>query len=127
MLPWKLKRFLVVSSVSIFVASVLIPLSSYAAGDPKAGKKIFETVCFACHGMDGKPMIPGLPDFTKGEAADGKKLADKTDAELAKSIKEGRMQPKTPGAPPMPPFGGGSPLNDKQLSDVIAYIRSLKK
>lgn len=100
---------------------------SLAGGDPAKGKAIFEGVCIACHGPNGNAMIPGVPSFAKNEAAKGKKLSDRSDAQLKESIKTGFPNPSTPGAPPMPPYGGGAPLNDQQLDDVIAYIRSLAK
>lgn len=100
---------------------------SLAAGDPAKGKAIFEGVCIACHGQGGNAMIPGVPSFAKNEAAKGEKLSDRTDAQLKESIKNGFPNPSTPGAPPMPPYGGGAPLDDQQLSDLIAYIRSLAK
>ncbi len=120
MLTDSLKTLIIVVAVSIFIVmgfqSVVI-----AGGDAAAGKAIYDGVCAACHGADGNAMIPGVPSFAKGERL------DKDDATLAKSIKDGIMAPKNPAAPPMPPYGGGAPLDDKQLADVIAYIRSLAK
>ncbi len=97
------------------------------AGDPEAGKAIYEGVCVACHGAGGNAVIPGVPSFAKGEAAGGKKLSEVSDEQLKNSIKTGFPSPSTPGAPPMPPYGGGAPLDEKQLADLIAYIRSLAK
>ncbi len=96
-----------------------------AKGDPQAGKAIYDGICVACHGADGNAMIPGVPSFAKGEAAGGKKLSERSDEELRESIVKGIQKPAVPGAPPMPPYGGGAPLDDKQLDDLIAYIRSL--
>lgn len=112
----------------IFVLTIAIAISlafsvSYAGGDAAAGKAVFEANCGSCHGMDGNAMIPGVPSFAKGEAAGGKKLADRSDADLTKSIKEGIATPSTPGAPPMPALG----LSDGDIANVIAYIRTLKK
>lgn len=96
-------------------------------GNPEAGKAIYEGVCIACHGAGGNALIPGVPSFAKDEAAGGKKLSQRSDAQLAGSIKNGFPEPSTPGAPPMPPYGGGAPLDDQQIADLIAYIRSLAK
>ena len=92
-------------------------------GDAKAGKAIFTGAgnCFVCHGITGKPAIPGVPNFSKGERL------EKDNATLMKSIKIGVAKPKSPGAPPMPPYGGGAKLTDSQILDIIAFIRSLKK
>ncbi len=113
--------------IAFGITTVALVGVSFAGGDPAKGKAIYDGVCVACHGQDGNAMIPGVPSFAKNEAAGGKKLSDKSDAELAKAIKEGIMTPSTPGAPPMPPYGGGAPIDDKQMADLIAYIRSLVK
>ncbi|MBI5286240.1 MAG: cytochrome c [Deltaproteobacteria bacterium] len=119
-----LKVFLIILAVLVFGLGVK---SVFAAGNPAEGKKIYMGVnnCHVCHGVDGKPQIPGIPSFAKGESAGGKKLADRKDAELKKSIVEGNMKPSNPTAPPMQPFGGGPKLTDQQMEDVITYIRSL--
>ncbi len=119
-------KILIAASVFAFTF-IAFQSDSLAGGDPAKGKAIYEGVCIACHGQGGQAMIPGVPSFAKNEAAGGKKLSDRSDAELAKSIKEGFMTPSTPGAPPMPPYGGGAPLDDQQMADLIAYIRSLAK
>jgi mono/diheme cytochrome c family protein len=99
-----------------FVTVLTFPIG-YAAGDKAAGKTVYDTNCGACHGVDGNTMIPGVPNFMKGETL------DKSDADLTKSLKEGIMKPQNPAAPPMPPVG----LSDGDIGNVLAYIRSLKK
>lgn len=87
------------------------------AGEIAAGKDIYSTTCIACHGANGKGMIPGVSDLTK---ADGP-LA-KSDAQLSKSIAEGVT---TPGAALTMPANGGYPsLTDSQVASLIAYLRS---
>ncbi|MDH3672425.1 MAG: c-type cytochrome [Gammaproteobacteria bacterium] len=110
-----IKIFVFVLTVA-FVTVLTFPIG-YAAGDKAAGKTVYDTICAACHGVDGNAVIPGVPIFTKGERL------DKGDADLAKSIKEGIMKPQNPAAPPMPALG----LSDDDISNVLAYIRSLKK
>ena len=109
----KIMGFVFVAAlVTVFMFSV----NSYA-GDAAAGKAVFDANCAACHGAGGEAMIPGVPNFAKGERL------DKDDAALTNSIKTGIMAPKNPAAPPMPPLG----LSDGDIANVIAYIRTLKK
>jgi len=88
------------------------------SGDPANGKAVFERYCVACHGAQGKGdgpagqmMTPRPADFTSP------KIKAKPDGELLKSIQDGR--PPTP----MPAFK--SQLTGQQISDVLAYVRSL--
>jgi mono/diheme cytochrome c family protein len=89
-------------------------------GDPAEGKAIYERLCDACHGAQGKGdgpagqmMRPPTADLTSS------KLKDKRDAELFQTIKNGR--PPTA----MAAFKGS--LSDEQIHDLVAYIRSLGK
>lgn len=108
-----LKVFLVVSTVFLSAA--------IAGGNPKEGSMVFDSICSSCHGDKGVTEIPGIPVFSKGERM------NKTDEQLKKSIRNGVNNPNNPAGMTMPPYGGGPALNDKQLTDVIAYIRTLKK
>lgn len=109
-------------SIPIFsVAMVLLQQTAIAGGNPEEGKKIYENICISCHGEGGRPELPGIPVF-----ADGERM-DKTDEQLMKSVKNGVSDPNNPAGQSMPPFGGGPQLNDKQISDVLSYIRTLKK
>lgn len=95
-------------------------LSSTAfAGDAKNGKKVFEQNCASCHGIAGKgdgaaaaALNPKPANFAKAVFKYGSK-----DADLEKTIKNGKGV--------MPKWGGVIP--DKNIKDVIAYIRTLKK
>jgi mono/diheme cytochrome c family protein len=88
----------------------------------KAGKNIFMTVCATCHGVKatgikglGKPLIGSV--FFNGH----------TDAELLKFVQTGRpvTDPLNTTGVPMPARGGRPSLTDTDLTNVIAYIRSL--
>lgn len=120
---------LIIGCLIVFTAVIygLTAEDALAAGDPKAGEKIYNgpNNCHVCHGPQGKAVLPGVPNYSKGEVAGGKKLVDRTDAELKDKIINGTPKPSNPAAPPMPPYGGGPKLTDQQLDDVIAYIRSL--
>jgi disulfide bond formation protein DsbB len=94
------------------------------AGDPAAGKELFASTCSACHGPAGEG-VPGLgKDMTASEF-----IAGKTDAELIAFIKQGRdpSDPLNTTGVAMPPKGGNPALNDQNLTDIIAYIRTLQK
>jgi mono/diheme cytochrome c family protein len=112
------------------VAAVAAPLSAQAAGDAAAGQKTFDTLCWTCHGKTGvgdgpaAPKEPAPRDFTKGEF---KYDADKDgkpggDGDLALIVKNGAAA--YGGSPLMTPWGH---LSDKEIQDVVAYVRSLKK
>ena len=93
-----------------------------SAGDPEAGKELFDQVCIACHGPGGEG-IEGLgKPFTTSEF-----IPQQSDAELLEFIKTGRPvgHPDNTTGVDMPPKGGNPALTDEQLLDIIAYIRSL--
>jgi len=107
---------------AVLLASFLMPVTAAAgdsdnAADIKAGEKLYSQTCVACHGANGKGVLPGVSDFT---SADGP--LTKSDAELNKSITEGRS---TPGAVLSMPAKGGNPsLTDDDILALIAYLRS---
>lgn len=115
----KPKSFLVSAGLFFVVAMSQSPVA--AGVNPAEGRQTFDSICSSCHGDMGVTEIPGIPIFSKGERV------NKTDEQLKKSIKNGVNNPNNPAGMTMPPYGGGPELNDKQLSDVIAYIRTLKK
>lgn len=91
----------------------------YAKGDASSGKKIFATNCASCHGVKGAgdgvaaaALNPKPANFAKGKFKYGS-----TDAALKKIIKSGKGS--------MPPWG--SVLSDKDVDNLIAHIRTLKK
>ncbi len=91
-------------------------------GDPEAGKTQFDMVCIACHGPGGEG-IEGLgKPFTTSEF-----LLTVSDQELLDFIKTGRpiSHPDNTTGVDMPPKGGNPALTDEQLTDIIAYIRTL--
>ena len=105
------------------VFSVVAPFLHGAAnaGNPEAGEAVYSRVCANCHGRDGVTDVPGMPVFANGDRP------DKTDDQLKMSIMRGVNNPDNPAAMSMPPYGGGPALTDKELSDVISYIRTLRK
>jgi mono/diheme cytochrome c family protein len=88
----------------------LAPLQFSIAADYFNGRQVYEMHCQACHGVDGRSMVPGTPDFTNGDAL------FRPDTELFQQIREGKGV--------MPAFRGM--LSDSEIRDVIAYVRSLQ-
>jgi mono/diheme cytochrome c family protein len=104
--------------------SVAAPAASNdAAAFAKArGKAVYSKTCFACHG-EGGVGVEGLgKNWITSEF-----IANSTDQELIDFIKVGRDtdDPMSAGIAPMPPYGGNPMLTDEDLTNVVAYMRSL--
>lgn len=94
------------------------------AGDATVGRELFDKTCLACHG-EGGIGIEGLgKDMTTSEFIKGL-----SDAELLAFIKVGRStsDPANTTGVDMAPKGGNPALDDADLIDIIAYIRTLEK
>jgi len=91
-------------------------------GDPEAGKQQFDMVCIACHGAGGVGVEGLGKPFTTSEF-----LLTVNDTELLEFIKTGRPvgHPDNTTGVDMPPKGGNPALTDEQLTDIIAYVRTL--
>jgi mono/diheme cytochrome c family protein len=95
------------------------------ASDPEAitrGKKVYNS-CMACHGKDATGVKGLGKDLTRSPF-----VKSKTDDQLLAFIKAGRSptDPDNTTKVGMPSKGGNPALNDKQLRDVVAYLRSLQ-
>jgi mono/diheme cytochrome c family protein len=114
------------------IVTMLIGFSGGAfAGDAAAGKPIYDANCSACHGVSGTgdgpvgaALVPPPRDFT---TADFKYDTDGdgspgSDADLKNVIQKGALA--FGGSPLMAPW---PTLNETQIGDIIAHIRSLKK
>ncbi|MDE2059043.1 MAG: cytochrome c [candidate division NC10 bacterium] len=90
--------------------------------DPKAPEK-YTTFCVPCHGPAGKgdglaaaSLNPKPRNFT-----DGKYMNTRTDAQVINVIKNGSAAEKL--SPLM--TGYGSMLNEKEIKEIVAFIRSV--
>lgn len=95
-----------------------------SAGDAAHGKTVFTQTCASCHGPAGQG-IQGLgKDFTKSEF-----VKSQSDQQLVDFIKKGRpaSDPANTTKVDMPPKGGNTALTDKDLLDVVAFVRTLQK
>lgn len=99
----------------------VIPLNVAESGqaNPEAGKMLYATSCQNCHGPTGKGdsemaayLAPPPADLT------AKPTQTKTDAQLRKIIMEGRSGTAMTGY--------AASLNEAQIADLLAYIRSLQ-
>jgi mono/diheme cytochrome c family protein len=86
------------------------------AGAPE-GKPVYVAKCQGCHGAngEGKAAIGKMFSVTM-PVLGSKDIQAKSDADLKKVITEGHGK--------MKPVGG---LEDKQVTDVVAFIRTLKE
>ena len=95
----------------VFAASIACAGICAAAADIARGAQTYAMHCAMCHGPAGQGIQPGTPKFNRGE-----KLLQ-SDLALVNSIRSGR------GA--MPGFAGM--LRDREILDVIAYLRTLQR
>ena len=104
-----------VMAVVLLAASVSI--SARPAGDPAAGKDVFLKKCKTCHGEDGHGN-EGMAKLLKTTITplDSDEVQKKSDAEIKQVIVEGKGK--------MKPV---KDLSDADISNVIAFVRTLKK
>ncbi len=81
------------------------------AADITRGGQTYAMHCAMCHGPAGQGIQPGAPKFNRGERM------MQSDLMLLNSVRMGR------GA--MPGFMGV--IRDRDILDVIAYIRTLQR
>ncbi len=116
-------RSLVACAIALPIVAVFAMASpAHAAkGDAAKGKAIYEKSCAMCHGSLAakKPTLPNAADFFKGSFPRTKG----NDKELDKMIKLGGAGYGKGASPQMPPQA----ISEKERTDVIAFIKSLKK
>lgn len=114
-----------ISWLTLCVALAVFELAGIAsgAGDVAKGKAKYQELCATCHGASGKgdgPAAVGLPTKPRNhtDAAYMNKLKDQQVFDMIK--KGGQAMGKSPLMP-----AWGSQLNDEQIRDLVAYIRTL--
>lgn len=96
----------------LVAAALLACMSALAfASDIYSGREVYDMHCQTCHGIDGQPMEPGVPDFSRGDSL------YVPDVELVQRLRGGSEH--------LPSFRGL--LTDEELRDVVAYIRTLQR
>jgi mono/diheme cytochrome c family protein len=81
------------------------------AGDVFKGQELYTQYCQACHGMDGRGMMPGTRDFTRGDGL------LRNDTQIHESIRTGKNG--------MPSFRGI--LTDREILDIISHLRTYQR
>lgn len=94
----------------ILAAALSLVGATALASDPIRGSDLYRTHCASCHGANGRPVLPGAPDFSQPTAL------LKPDLTLLASIRAGR------GA--MPAYQGL--LRDRDILDIVAHLRTLR-
>jgi cytochrome c6 len=79
------------------------------AADVANGQKLYTAHCAGCHGSNGISVMPQAPNLARFETA------TQPDQDLIDMIRSGSDK--------MPPYLGI--LNDKQILDVVSYLRTL--
>ncbi len=99
------------------LVAIAIPLLSAGKGDAAAGKEVYTKRCATCHGAagEGKEAIAKMLKVEMRHLG-SKEVQTRTDADLRKVIAEGNGK--------MKPVTG---LNEKELADLLAYLRSLTR
>lgn len=99
----------------VFTGSWL--LAQEVRGNPKNGQAVYEKHCLRCHGASGDGLGPDATDLVVPPANfQSAKSRAKTDFELLIAISNGVLF--------SPMHGWRGRLNDTEMMDVIAYIRT---
>ena len=106
--------------------SAELPTRAPGGGAPAEvvnGKELAGQSCSACHGNDFKGVSGLGTSFHDNSFIQG--IADD---ELVAFIKEGRANdaPDNESGIAMPPYGGNTNLTDDDLSDIVAFLRTLQ-
>ena len=93
-------------------------------GEAKAGETKYQGTCASFHGLDAKGMPSLGKDLTTSEFA-----KSMSDDDLVAFVTKGRpsSDPANTTGVDMPPKGGNPALTEKDMYDIVAYIRSLQK
>jgi cytochrome c oxidase cbb3-type subunit 3 len=89
-------------------------------GDERLGKLWFDQICSTCHGVNGDGYLEGGTGTAIGSASFLNKASD---GFIRETIKYGRSNTRMIG------YSGPAAmanLSDKEINDVIAYMRTLK-
>lgn len=99
------------NSLSAALAGLTLLLACAAAqgADVNKGRQLYAANCAICHGQTGAAVMPGAPSFNRGDGL------LRPDMSLLAAIRAGKNA--------MPAFQGM--LADRDIMDVIAYLRTL--
>ena len=103
-------------------APAFLLLVTVAVAAPSA-RENYKTHCTSCHGSDGKSQTRLGKKSGAKDLSDKQALSKLTDADVFKTIKEGRKNDK--GEEKMEPFGDD--MSDAEITELVAYVRTLAK
>jgi len=81
------------------------------ASDVFAGRHVYEAHCITCHGANGRPAVPGAPDFSYGVRL------ELPDVMLLQALRRGKNL--------MPAYD--RIISESDMLNVLAYIRTLRR
>lgn len=100
-----------VAPALLLLCSLSLVTSPASAADPQQGGKLYGQHCQNCHGPTGTGQLPGMPDFSRSEGL------MRSDNDLLQFVRN--------GAGMMPAYRGL--LSDRDILDVLAYLRTLRR
>ena len=95
--------------VALAVLPMMLMYSTAQAGDTNRGRQLYGKNCAVCHGDNGRSVMPGAPNFNRGETL------LRPDSALLLQIRNGKNA--------CPAYRGM--LSDRDILDVIAFLRTL--
>jgi len=102
-----------VASLAVLAVALVLSATTFAAD---SGADVFKAKCAGCHGAEGKGDT-GMGKSLKLKDLGSEDVQKMSDADLTGIIEKGKK--------PMPAYEGK--LTKDQITDVVKYIRSLKK
>lgn len=117
-----IRRLLVPFLICSTFSGTEIMRDAAAQGNVDAGKQLYQQRCSPCHGPDGKATTPTAQALNPKprDHTDGTFMNQLSNEHLLKVIRQGGTAVgKSPIMPPQ------TDLNDKQIQDIIAFVRSL--
>ena len=100
-------------SLAVIAVAFILSAASFAAD---SGADLYKAKCASCHGADGKG------DTAMGKSLKLKDLASEDVQKMSDADLEGIIEK---GKKPMPAYEGK--LSKDQITEVVKYIRSMKK
>lgn len=92
-----------------------------AHGDPRLGKQWYDYICSTCHGVAGDGYAAGGTGTAIGKPGFLNKVSD---GFIRTTIKQGRSNTRMLG---FQGSDGLADLNNREIDDIIVYLRSLSK
>ena len=116
---------------ALLIAAMSAPLSALGAGDPVAGKQLYDTRCLGCHGNDTTrgtigPDLKGIFGRVAATASGGVHSRALSESDIRwdeQSLRRFLAAPVKAVPGTTMPTGVPDPA---QIDDLIAYLRVLK-